>query len=186
MTSRGRIVEWSQERGFGFLESGGQRIFLHWRDFKERHKRPEVGDVVLFTLGNDRQGRTCATEAVHVNDGGSIRAIDLLVLALMLSLPVAAVWRVATERAFGAAMLWGLLVSAATYLVYAVDKGSARVHVWRVKESHLHLMELLGGWPGAFLAQRNFRHKATKAKFQIYFILIVGLHEVLAIYVLND
>lgn len=40
---KGRITEWNRERGFGYLECEGRRIFLHWRDFKERHKRPRSG-----------------------------------------------------------------------------------------------------------------------------------------------
>jgi hypothetical protein len=33
--------------------------------------------------------------------------------------------------------------------------------------------ELLGGWPGAFLAQRRLRHKLSKPGFQVLFWLIV-------------
>ena len=63
-----RIVEWNDEKGYGFLGVGQRRVFLHWRDFAERHKRPAAGDVIRFTLGVDAQGRTFAKEAVHVND----------------------------------------------------------------------------------------------------------------------
>jgi len=37
----------------------------------------------------------------------------------------------------------------------------------------LHLLELLGGWPGAFLAQRRLRHKCSKRRYQFVFWLIV-------------
>jgi uncharacterized membrane protein YsdA (DUF1294 family) len=34
-------------------------------------------------------------------------------------------------------------------------------------------LELLGGWPGAFLAQRWLRHKCSKGSYQAVFWLIV-------------
>jgi uncharacterized membrane protein YsdA (DUF1294 family) len=37
----------------------------------------------------------------------------------------------------------------------------------------LHLLDLLGGWPGGFLAQRRLRHKCSKGSFQFVFWLIV-------------
>jgi uncharacterized membrane protein YsdA (DUF1294 family) len=43
-------------------------------------------------------------------------------------------------------------------------------------------LELAGGWPGAFLAQRRLRHKCSKVSYQITFWLIVSLH----IYVATD
>lgn len=40
-------------------------------------------------------------------------------------------------------------------------------------EARLHLFELCGGWPGALLGQRVFRHKTRKAPFQVAFYLAV-------------
>jgi uncharacterized membrane protein YsdA (DUF1294 family) len=37
----------------------------------------------------------------------------------------------------------------------------------------LHLLELLGGWLAAFLAQRRLRHKSSKGSYQFVFWLIV-------------
>jgi uncharacterized membrane protein YsdA (DUF1294 family) len=45
-----------------------------------------------------------------------------------------------------------------------------------VPESSLHLIELLGGWPGAYLAQQTMRHKTVKASYQVVYWLIVLLH----------
>jgi len=59
---------------------------------------------------------------------------------------------------------------------YGWDKRRARLQGWRLPESTLHLLELLGGWPGALIAQRLFRHKTRKLPFQIAFWLIVGAH----------
>jgi uncharacterized membrane protein YsdA (DUF1294 family) len=39
-------------------------------------------------------------------------------------------------------------------------------------------MELVGGWPGALLAQQVFRHKTRKLSYQVVFWTIVVLHAV--------
>jgi uncharacterized membrane protein YsdA (DUF1294 family) len=66
--------------------------------------------------------------------------------------------------------------SALTLGFYGWDKRRARREEWRIAESTLHLLELLGGWPGALVAQRLFRHKTRKIPFQIVFWLIVAGH----------
>src|SRR5690606_2384661 len=74
-----------------------------------------------------------------------------------------------------------LLANLATYALYAVDKRRARAGAWRIPETTLQGLALLGGWPAAFLAQRRFRHKTSKTRFQVVFWLIVLDHELLAI-----
>lgn len=49
---------------------------------------------------------------------------------------------------------------------YRSDKRAAAEGRWRTPESSLHLIALCGGWPGALLAQRWFRHKSKKTAFQ--------------------
>lgn len=81
---------------------------------------------------------------------------------------------------------WGWIVvgwvlwSGITYQLYRVDKRRAEEGGWRIPEATLHLAELLGGWPGAYLAQRVYRHKTSKATFQVVFWLIVLAHQFLA------
>lgn len=66
-------------------------------------------------------------------------------------------------------------MSALTFAVYAIDKAAARRHAWRVPESTLHLLALLGGWPGAVLAQQALRHKTRKQPFRrIFWATVVG------------
>ncbi|MEQ8771010.1 MAG: DUF1294 domain-containing protein [Phycisphaerales bacterium] len=68
------------------------------------------------------------------------------------------------------------LVSGVTFIAYALDKHAAGRGARRTPERTLHLMELAGGWPGAFLAQRTLRHKTRKTSYQVVFWAIVVLH----------
>lgn len=68
------------------------------------------------------------------------------------------------------------LMSLLSYAVYAADKQAARQGRRRVPERTLHLLALLGGWPGALLAQQRLRHKSRKAAFRAVFWLTVLLN----------
>lgn len=69
-----------------------------------------------------------------------------------------------------------LAMSAATYIAYARDRSAARAGRRRTPEKALHLMALLGGWPGALLAQRRLRHKSSKTSFLMTFWLTIALN----------
>jgi uncharacterized membrane protein YsdA (DUF1294 family) len=66
-----------------------------------------------------------------------------------------------------------LIASVVCFLVYAADKSAARNHGWRVPESALIVIGLLGGWPGAIVAQQTLRHKTLKRSFRAAFWLSV-------------
>jgi uncharacterized membrane protein YsdA (DUF1294 family) len=66
-------------------------------------------------------------------------------------------------------------MSLITFIVYGFDKWKAKRGQWRVKENTLHLLSLLGGWPGAGLAQQFLRHKSSKKPFRImYWVTVVA------------
>lgn len=66
-----------------------------------------------------------------------------------------------------------LVASLAAFCVYAIDKSAAKAGGWRVPESTLHLLGVLGGWPGAIIAQQTMRHKTQKLSFRRMFWLSV-------------
>jgi uncharacterized membrane protein YsdA (DUF1294 family) len=72
-----------------------------------------------------------------------------------------------------AALLLYLGASALAFLAYLLDKSAARMNRRRTPENTLHLLGLVGGWPGALLAQTLLRHKTVKRPFQIVFWLSV-------------
>lgn len=69
-----------------------------------------------------------------------------------------------------------LLMSGVAFAMYWLDKRRAGRGEWRISEAMLHVVELLGGWPGAFAAQRVFRHKWRKGAYMTVFWAIVGAH----------
>ena len=71
-----------------------------------------------------------------------------------------------------------------TFAVYAADKRAAKRGAWRTPESTLHTLELLCGWPGAWLAQRLLRHKSVKTSFRIVFFMMVALNLAVLAYVI--
>ena len=69
-----------------------------------------------------------------------------------------------------------LLASVVTFILYAMDKSAAGKDGRRAPESTLHLLSLLGGWPGALIAQRLLQHKSSKTSFQMMFWITVVLN----------
>lgn len=79
-----------------------------------------------------------------------------------------------------------VLVPLWCYVAVVMDKRKAQTGRWRTPEATLHTLELLGGWPGSFLAQRQFRHKVSKVSYQVVFWVMVGINQVVAFDFVND
>ncbi|MHC4245704.1 MAG: DUF1294 domain-containing protein [Planctomycetota bacterium] len=68
---------------------------------------------------------------------------------------------------------WVLLSSLIAFVAHGRDKRAARRGRRRTPERTLHLLELIGGWPGALLAMTVFHHKTRKASYFLVTALIV-------------
>jgi len=68
------------------------------------------------------------------------------------------------------------VMSVFCFIAYYRDKRKAINRQWRTPEGTLHLLELLGGWPGGLAAQLTLRHKIKKASYQVTFWAIGLLH----------
>ena len=178
---KGKISSWNDEKGYGFIEpiGGGKRVFIHIKAFANRSRRPDVDQVVSYSLSTDKQGRTCAVE---VSRAGDIKPQNSKMPYGMLSVTVAAVFLFSVGAAVfkaktpPAIFVVYLILSLITYVTYALDKAAARKGDWRTKESTLHALALIGGWPGALIAQQKLRHKSKKPSFRVVFWLTVVLN----------
>lgn len=75
-------------------------------------------------------------------------------------------------------------ISLITFVVYGFDKRAAEKRNARVPENMLHLLAVVGGWPGALLAQRYWRHKTVKQPFLFVFWLTVAVNVGLLVWLL--
>ncbi len=64
-----------------------------------------------------------------------------------------------------------VVASVATFIVYAWDKYQALRQGHRISEKTMHALTLIGGWPGALIAQQWLRHKTLKKPFRRWFWL---------------
>ncbi|NMK47208.1 DUF1294 domain-containing protein [Achromobacter sp. Bel] len=96
----------------------------------------------------------------------------LLAAAFVFAYGLAALlWRVPIAVGLGY-----LALSALTFTVYAVDKAAARANRQRIPEKTLHILALIGGWPGALVAQEWLRHKSVKPAFRAVFWITVAVN----------
>ena len=77
-----------------------------------------------------------------------------------------------------------LLINIIAFIIIYIDKQKAIKHKWRIRESTLFLISIIGGSLGTLIGMYTFRHKTKHIKFTlgIPFILIV---QILLIYYLN-
>lgn len=176
MKAKGTIASWDDDKGYGFISPVGSkgRVFVHIKAFRDRARRPVVGDEVTYVLSEDEQGRSRASEAVIAGVGYGqgrqppIKIWPYATAGLYLALVAVTVW----VAAMPTMIFYGYLgLSLLTAIVYAYDKWAAKDGGWRISEGKLHLLSLLGGWPGALIVQTSLRHKTRKQPFRMIFWL---------------
>ena len=165
MRSAGRITEWNDDKGFGFVvpHGGGERAFVHVRAFQRGSRRPVEGDLVSYAVAKDPRGRRQARDVRHAGQKIAVpRApsrIPRMAIGIVALLVVALLALAGVVPLLVAVTYLGL--SAVAYLMYYADKAAAGRGAQRTPEKVLHLLALLGGWPGALAAQQRFRHKTA-------------------------
>lgn len=176
LRQQGRIAKWNDERGFGFIapSGGGDSVFVHVSSFPRSSRRPSLNEAVSYTLALDSQGRPQARDVRFIVGSPSASStpqipgwdVAIPIVFAMSFLVALAVFAVAGWLEISwLALYYG--ASIITYAVYARDKSAAQNAGWRTPESMLHLMSLVGGWPGALIAQVLLRHKTRKLSFLI-------------------
>ena len=187
----GTLTSWNDDRGFGFLTTdiGDRRVFVHISAFPHASARPVLGESVSFEIETASDGRSMAR---RVTGERMVRA------AAARETPKPPRWRVARRILAGrrpasfdylavvafflvyvfVSVAWPmppwvlgvyLVTSILSFIVYAVDKKAATTGGWRISESSLLALGIIGGWPGALIGQQTFRHKTRKAGFRSAF-----------------
>lgn len=202
MHHTGKVVFWQDKKGFGFLQTELQepKLFFHIRDFVEAKCRPVEGDILAFTLGEDKQGRPIATQLSIISANLEARKEPLAALSrvdLNYTQDVALYFRAAFLMLVIIALLFGTLpyllpilyieASLFTYWLYQADKNAAIARQsQRLPEESLQMFSLIGGWPGALLAQKKLAHKNSKPMFQREFWLVVAGNCILLLWLMSQ
>ncbi|TWX66266.1 DUF1294 domain-containing protein [Colwellia demingiae] len=174
MRLKGKFVKWNVDKAFGFItpNGGGDAIFIHKTALKNRNRIPKINDVITFSVIQDNQGRYCADQAIFSGEKShSKQTKNISTFSIYLSLIFITFVAVAFFLGYlpQKILLIYIGVSIITFLAYAFDKSKAQRGEWRTQESTLHLLALIGGWPGAAIAQQILRHKSKKKEFRIAF-----------------
>ena len=203
MRNQGTLENWNDEKGYGFInpDNSNRRAFVHIKAFLEPIRRPMAGDILTYELHVDERGRAVAQQILFLNQtvdsshkqyrknhpiGSNSRthrptasrpAFHPWILMLLF---FSALWVLYTKGYIELHLLaWYPPISLLAFIAYWRDKRAAQRQEWRTSESSLQLFALLGGWPGALLAQRLLRHKISKPEFMMIFWVNVFLHCVL-------
>ena len=182
MRQAGRLTQWKEDQGYGFItpDDGSGLVFVNLQSFSNLQQRPRRNDNVCYTLaidGIDGKERARAEDVELMMDAGSDSATSMkgpgiLALAVFFLLFVANSVR---EGKLPVAVLGlYLTASALAFVFYKRDKTIAINHHRKIPENTLHLWSLIGGWPGAALAEKLTHQNSRRLSFRIvYWIAIV-------------
>ena len=178
MSNQGKIITWNDEKGFGFVKplKGNAKIFIHISAFNDGKLRPEINQKVTYELSVDKQGRKSAVKIARTSDrkikkqrvkNSSISIITAITFLIIVGSIIF------IKQASFLILYAYITFSLVTFLIYGWDKSAAKKNHWRTPENNLHFLSLIGGWPGALMAQEIFRHKSKKQPFRMIFWLTI-------------
>lgn len=179
---QGEIVQFDPAKGFGFVKVAGQKddIFIHQSDV-DNGVRLQTGMRVEFDVRTTPKGpRAANIKASGVaapTQPARRSSANPYMLYTIVAVAIVAVIGGALFLLFGWYWLLDYLIAIniAAFVLYGYDKNAAQNSRLRVPERVLHGVELFGGTPGAFIAQRVFHHKTRKVSYRIVFWLIFAI-----------
>lgn len=181
-----RIIEWDEANGYGSLAHETGRVFLHTRNFKHHHRIPRLGDTVLYQIGLDDRKREIAVHAVLLRCGGLFHHLKPTWPSLLLVMPIVAIIFAPTPYPFWYSLAYILSISIITYIVMQrTYRRSYSTHKLP-PDSTLHIFELIGGWPGSYVAQHSRTMPGRRLGYRLAYWAIVIIWQTAAIDSLID
>lgn len=200
MRDQGRLVEWFDEKGYGFIQPedlSKARVFLHIKDFARQGPRPIVGCALDYQVILDEKGRYRAQKVLYLKASQTkkkkvqsiknnttkqpLKPMQILCVAYIIFIAVL----VLLSKLESLYVLFIGLMNIATYWFYLQDKEASQLNNRRVPENILHLLSFLGGWPAAYLAQERLRHKIQKQTFQSIYFCTIAFNVLLNIWLIS-
>lgn len=199
MRDQGRLVEWFDDQGYGFIQPNDpskDRVFLHIKAFARPGPRPITGCALEYTVTlGDRHGykaldvvylKANQVKKIAANQSKSqpkkrsaqVKWIPTLAVIYILTMALCSLLGLISAMV----LLVMVFINLLTYWCYAQDKQAAGLDRHRISERNLHLLAFLGGWPAAWLAQQRLRHKTQKATFQKVYLLSIIFNILLMIW----
>ncbi len=182
MRYQGRLTNWNDDKGYGFVtpNGGGDKVFVHVTAFVSRRRRPADGDLITYAVVRDSRNRLKADDIRYPLEPtrSSKQAMPRYSVATALILPFGCVviaLALLGKTPFFVPFAY-VIASGVSFIAYGFDKSAAMNGRWRTPETTLHLLSLLGGWPGALVAQQMFHHKSRKLEFQVICWITVVLN----------
>ena len=83
-------------------------------------------------------------------------------------------------------LLLFVAVNLVSFALYGLDKLMAKKGLWRIRESTLLLIALLGGSVGALLGMEVFRHKTKHWQFKVLVPVFLAVHIALAVWLVKS
>ena len=77
-------------------------------------------------------------------------------------------------------------INLVAFFMYGIDKWKARRSKWRISETMLLVLAVVGGSIGAWLGMKTWHHKTLHKKFRFGVPLILTVQILLLIYILLD
>ena len=77
-------------------------------------------------------------------------------------------------------------INAITFIIYGIDKLKAKKGKWRILESTLLLLAIIGGSIGAWFGIKVWHHKTLHKKFKYGIPLIVITHIAITVYIFRE
>ena len=76
-------------------------------------------------------------------------------------------------------------INLVAFFMYGIDKWKAKRSKWRISETALLMLAVMGGSIGAWLGMKTWHHKTLHKKFRFGVPLILTVQILLLIYIIN-